>query len=136
MLLTQLFYVSRAAKAYDDAAVKSILAVSRRNNDRDDITGCLLFSGNCFGQVLEGRAEVVAAKLKRIATDTRHVDFRLLVERPITTREYGNWSMGYLHDLDLEDALESFLASPEIVMEKAVVVMDRMKPDTVMGALV
>ena len=135
VLLTQLFYVSRAANAYDNDAVKDILAISRRNNQRDDITGCLLFSGTCFAQVLEGRPAVVDAKLKRIAADTRHVDFRLLVERPITLREYGDWSMGYLHDLDLEDSLEAFLANPEIVLERAVGVMNRMKPDTVMGAL-
>lgn len=43
--------------------------------------------------------------------------------------------MGYLHNLDLEDQLEQLLLQPSNSPEEIVSVMDRMKPDTVMGAL-
>jgi hypothetical protein len=135
MSLVQLFYVSRAATPYDSEGVKAILATSRRNNHRDDITGCLLFSGCFFAQVLEGGAGVTSGRLDQISADTRHVGFRLLVERPIVFRDYGEWSMGYLHSLDLEDELEDLLTRPSSPPERIVAVMDRMKPDTVMGAL-
>ena len=77
----------------------------------DNITGCLLFSGRYFAQVLEGRPEVTSRKLDTITSDPRHVDFRLLVERHVVERTYAEWSMGYLHDLGLEDQLEA-LARP------------------------
>jgi hypothetical protein len=131
----QTFYVSHATEPFDSAAVQSILQISRRNNARLDVTGCLLFSGRCFAQVLEGDQAVVRALSARIAADARHGDVRFLFEVRRKEREYGDWSMGYLHDLNLEDDLEMLLmipaSSPLVVAD----VMERMRPDPVMGAL-
>ena len=135
MPTVQLFYVSRASKPYDDESVRNILETSRRNNPRDDITGCLLFSGRYYAQVLEGRAEVTGRKLETIRSDLRHVDFKLLVERRVDMRTYDQWSMGYLHDLDLEDRLEALLGDVSVSANAIVDVMERMQPDPVMGAL-
>ena len=77
--------------------------------------------------------------MSRVAVSTRsaqtRVGFRLLVERPIALREYGDWSMGYLHNLALEDELEDLPVQSSIPPERIIAVMDRMKPDTIMGAL-
>lgn len=133
--LFQTFYVSRASAPFDSAAVQSILQASRRNNARADITGCLLFSGRCFAQALEGETSAVKALIARIARDGRHGSIRVLSETPRVEREYADWSMGFLHDLNLEDDLEMLLMipghSPVVVAE----VMERMRPDPVMGAL-
>ena len=131
----QLFYVSSATLAYDDAAIQEILQTARRNNRKDDITGCLLFSGLHFAQVLEGRESVVVPLARRIATDPRHANFAVLLESHRPEREYGDWSMGYLHDLDLEDRLETLLRLPDRDAREIADVMARMRPDTVMGAL-
>jgi hypothetical protein len=129
------FYVSRASAPFDAAAAQSILQTSRRNNARIDVTGCLLYSGRCFAQVLEGGESVVRALTARIAEDARHGSIRVLNEASAGEREYGDWSMGFLHDLNLEDDLEMLLMipgrSPAVVAE----VMERMRPDPVMGAL-
>jgi hypothetical protein len=131
----QTFYVSRATVAFDNASVQSILQLSRRNNARIDVTGCLLFSGRCFAQVLEGEEKGVRSLVARVAADARHVDLRFLFEVRRDEREYGDWSMGYLHDLNLEDDLETLLmipgSSPVVLAE----VMERMRPDPVMGPL-
>src|SRR5450432_1916144 len=108
----QTFYVSRANLPSDKAAVQSILQISRRNNARVDVTGCLLFSGRCFAQVLEGDQDVVRAVAARIVEDARHGDLRFLFEVARDEREYADWSMGYLHDLNLEDDLETLLLIP------------------------
>ncbi len=108
----QIFYVSRAAVPFDNAAVQSILQISRRNNARVDVTGCLLFSGHCFAQVLEGDQATVRALSARVAGDPRHCDVRFLFEVRRDEREYADWSMGYLHDLTLEDDLETLLLIP------------------------
>jgi hypothetical protein len=131
----QLFYVSSAAKRYDDASIQDILQTSRRNNRKSDVTGCLLFSGLHFAQVLEGSEAVVIPLAKRIASDPRHANLAVLMESHRPDREYGDWSMGYLHDLGLEDRLEEFLRSPGRDARDIAEVMARMKPDTVMGAL-
>jgi hypothetical protein len=131
----QIFYVSRAAVAFDNAQVQSILHASRRHNARLDITGCLLFSGRCFAQVLEGGQAVVSALARTIAADPRHVGLRVLSERKREERDYADWAMGYLYDLNLEDDLETLLMIPDRSPVVMADVMERMRPDPVMGAL-
>lgn len=133
-LVFQTFYVSRATSAFDTASVQSILHASRRRNARLDVTGCLLFSGRCFAQVLEGAPATVAALAARIASDPRHHDVRFLAEKTRPEREYADWSMGYVHDLNLEDDLETLLLLPERSPAVVADVMERMRPDPVMGA--
>ena len=131
----QVFYVSRAAAAFDNAQVQSILHASRRQNARLDVTGCLLFSGHCFAHVLEGRQAVVSALARKIAADPRHVGVRVLSEGQRDERDYADWAMGYLYDLNLEDDLETLLMIPDRSPAVTADVMERMRPDPVMGAL-
>ena len=131
----QVFYVSRATTAFDTASIQSILHVSRRNNARLDVTGCLLFSGHCFAQVLEGAQPALSALTRSIAADPRHVGVRILAESKREEREYADWAMGYLHDLNLEDDLEMLLMLPDRSSIVIADVLERMRPDPVMGAL-
>lgn len=131
----QIFYVSRATDVLGNAQVQAILQASRRQNARLDITGCLLFSGHCFAQVLEGTEPVVSALARRIAADPRHVGVRVLSQTQRDERDYDHWSMGYLYDLNLEDDLETLLMIPDRSPIVVADVMERMRPDPVMGAL-
>ena len=132
--LKQLFYVSRVAEGVDPRAVRNILSISRRNNRMLDVTGCLTYTGPHFAQILEGRAEAVEQLRQRIATDHRHTEFRLVLERTLTLREYPLWSMAFLNSEQLADDLESLFESPA-TPRRAIAMMGRLKPDTVMGAL-
>ncbi len=131
----QVFYVSRATTAVDHASIESIVHAARRNNVRLGVTGCLLFSGHCFAQVLEGAPQAVGALARRIAADPRHAGVRFLSEARRREREYADWTMGYLYDLTLEDDLETLLMIPARSQVVAADVMERMRPDPVMGAL-
>lgn len=131
----QLFYVSRASGAVGDAEVESIVRAARRANARRDVTGCLLFSGHCFAQVLEGPQAVVVDLAERIADDPRHVGVRVLAESARAERDYADWAMGYLYDINLEDDLETLLVIPQRSPVVIAEVMERMRPDPVMGAL-
>ena len=133
--LFQVFYVSRATAVLDNAQVQSILQAARRDNARLDVTGCLLFSGHCFAQVLEGAEPVVTALTQRIAADPRHVGVRVLSQTRREEREYADWAMGYLYDLNLEDDLETLLMIPDRSTAVIADVLERMRPDPVMGAL-
>ena len=77
------------------ADIGSILAVSRRNNARDGITGALLFSQGCFAQVLEGPLDAVESAFERIQCDARHGDVTVLQSGPIMGRDFADWSMAF-----------------------------------------
>lgn len=78
------------------AEVEAILAKSRANNNRDGITGALMFNAGCFAQVLEGPLEQVEAAFERIQQDERHGEVSLLTLEPIETRSFPNWAMGFV----------------------------------------
>lgn len=104
--LHRLVYYSRNHISDDDAVfvrnVDNILAKSRANNVRDQITGALLFNAGCFAQVLEGPLENVEAAFERIQQDDRHGDVSLLALDPITARSFPNWAMGFVGTSDTD----------------------------------
>ena len=77
-------------------AFEAILAASRRNNARDDITGLLVAGTNRFLQLLEGPPEKVRAAYARIKADPRHYAAVVLSETMTETRECPDWAMGYV----------------------------------------
>lgn len=135
MTVFQTFYVSRATDSFDGTSIEALLQSSRRSNEGLGVTGCLLFSGRCFAQVIEGEEATVTALAQRIAADPRHADVRFLSEARRAEREYADWSLGYLHDVNLEADLETLLLIPGRSQVVVADVMERMRPDPVMGAL-
>jgi hypothetical protein len=91
--MQQLTYISTAKAGLSEADVAAILAVSRRNNRRDGITGLLIHDGRRFLQALEGPAPLVDAAFTRIRSDPRHRATVMLSCRDITAREFGEWAM-------------------------------------------
>lgn len=131
----QLFYVSRAAAQVSKPDIDQLLASARRNNWRLDVTGCLMFSGRCFAQTLEGDAAHIEEVVARIASDPRHADMKILVDRVVSARQHASWSMGYVYNLDLADHIDSLLAGESPTPEDAVELMVKMTSDSVMGPL-
>ncbi len=74
-------------------AVRGILAASRRNNPRVEVTGALMFNAALFAQVLEGPRAAVEATFERIQGDERHGDVTLLAFAPAGERGFPDWSM-------------------------------------------
>jgi len=101
----RLVYYSRNLVASGEAMFASnideILAKSRVNNERDGITGALLFNAGCFAQVLEGPLERVESAFERIQQDERHGDVSLLALEPIERRSFPNWAMGFIGASDI-----------------------------------
>jgi len=104
----RLVYYSRNLTTDDGetfaAEVKDILETSRANNERDGITGALMFNAGCFAQVLEGPLDVVEVAFERIQQDDRHSDVSLLAMEPIAERSFPNWAMGFVGLSDLDAA--------------------------------
>ena len=94
-VLTSLVYVSSAVELFSQAELRALLDTSRRNNSRSGITGMLLYKDGNFLQVLEGPATAIRDVHVRINRDPRHTGLITLMERPITERQFADWSMGF-----------------------------------------
>jgi len=108
--LTRIFYVSKAQIGSRLQTVSDILAVARTFNAEHEITGLLTYDGEHFTQVLEGPATVLDTLMARISADPRHGRVRVLARKPIISRDFEDWSMGYLHDGRFNDAVAGLLA--------------------------
>lgn len=92
MSLTQIVYSSKPF-GFDASVLDGILAVSRRLNARDDITGTLICRADMYLQLIEGPDAAVQATYQRIIADDRHLDIDLLVSHEITDRLFPEWAM-------------------------------------------
>jgi FAD-dependent sensor of blue light len=88
-------YVSSASRSLDERKLLPMLKTFRENNARANITGLLLYKGGNFMQAIEGPKAQVQELFKRIQEDPRHTAVYKVLERPITKREFSNFSMGF-----------------------------------------
>ena len=92
--IERMAYCSRSQVSMDSLLlIADILAVSQRNNRRDDITGALLYSDGIFFQVVEGAPVDLDRLLRRLESDPRHSDIRVISRSVVTGRLFGDWSM-------------------------------------------
>lgn len=103
--MLQMLYVSGASRQLSDDGIQEILAVSRRNNLRDGVTGMLLWADGVFIQILEGEAKTVRGVFGRIQADDRHRNVMVVLEQAADTRLFTQWSMGF-RQLDAQMAAD------------------------------
>jgi hypothetical protein len=90
-----LLYLSSAGKKFSDSELIDLLSKARKNNSRLNVTGMLLYHDGNFLQVLEGEEDDVRPLFETISQDPRHQSVIKLIERPITERMFGEWSMAF-----------------------------------------
>lgn len=93
--LVQCIYMSAAVRPFDADALKALLAKARAHNERDGLSGMLLYAGGSFFQVLEGPAAAVDATYRRIQADSRHDALVMLVRERVKERSFADWTMGF-----------------------------------------
>lgn len=130
--LRQIVYVSRMTAPIRTHDERQILAISRRKNERYGITGLLACSEHHCIQVLEGFGQALQDTFARISADPRH-EVRLLIDREVESRQYGNWSMAYVYNLDLRDELDAMFSGGLGVNPDEL--LARMHPDSQLGVL-
>ncbi|MDG4649719.1 BLUF domain-containing protein [Roseibacterium sp. SDUM158017] len=94
-MVHQIAYVSASHGPLDEDALSAILDVSRRNNERDGITGVLLYHDRIFFQTLEGSEAELDACFGRIRQDPRHSAVSVMWQGEAERREFPDWTMGY-----------------------------------------
>lgn len=90
-----LIYISTSVKLMNEAELAQLLEKSRDNNTRNNITGILLYSDGTFIQVLEGELPDIDKTYAIIDKDLRHKNLLVLATGTISTRSFGDWSMGF-----------------------------------------
>ncbi len=94
-------YVSKPTKPFSQSELVDLLDVARNRNHRLLLTGLLLYSGESFMQVLEGKESAVQEVFSSIQKDSRHTDIVTLRLEAKANRHFPDWRMGF-QDLNEE----------------------------------
>lgn len=109
--MRQIIYTSvtttASGRAADDCA--AILRVAAARNGLDGITGLLYTEDASYLQTIEGPEESVADLFADISADPRHRDIRILVDRAVDEREFGDWMMVHRDRRETTDAFDQRL---------------------------
>ena len=128
MALTELVYVSAATQPFTRESLMALVAKVRSLNERNALTGVLLYDQGSFLQVLEGDDVALNETFARIEGDVRHKALQVLSRRPIIERTFDDWSMGLVWvDPSLTPALgfNSFLRNGYIGPKRGSALADR-----------
>lgn len=97
MKLHTMIYVSVASRKVTQGSLNLIAESSARRNARVGVTGLLLYGSGNYFQLIEGGASTVERLYRRIATDERHHQLRLVYQADISHRVFPDWNMGLLN---------------------------------------
>lgn len=102
--MIRIMYYSAAIGRPSTEALEAILAKARVNNQRDKISGLLMYHDGAFLQILEGEEAKVAALYEKIHADTRHCDVMKVFETQVGQRLFNDWGMGFARPQDFRSA--------------------------------
>ena len=114
MYLSRLIYTSTISPSFSQGSIEDILNTARRNNNKNHVTGMLLFNRKYFLQSLEGSRVAVNNPFHNIANDPRHNQLIMLDYREVTSRAYTGWSMGYLAESLMSSAIISKFSGTQL----------------------
>ena len=100
-----------SGRAADD--IPAIVQDASARNGLEGITGLLYCEEDSFLQVVEGHDDSVEELLGRLETDPRHRNLRILTDRPIAEREFGDWTMAYR---DRRESIDDFDARLRVLL--------------------
>ncbi|ADZ71238.1 BLUF domain-containing protein [Polymorphum gilvum] len=115
-----------------DSEVTRIIDSARVNNARVGLTGCLIFTGRHFLQILEGAADDVEQVFGAIAHDPRHRRVTVLSLGSIETRQFPETWMGFADSSGLAAA---DLAAITAAIDASSHALDVREVKTILGVL-
>ena len=93
--LVELSYLSEAVSDMSFLGLMRLLESARAFNQKNGITGILLYDNQQFGQIIEGEYANVMKAWKRIQEDKRHHRIELLEIREISERSFPEWLLRF-----------------------------------------
>ncbi|MDX1545108.1 MAG: BLUF domain-containing protein [Christiangramia sp.] len=122
-------YVSTASKLLTRTQVEELLRKSEESNNRENITGLLLYSDGNFFQVIEGEEAKIKKLYNTIKKDERHSNIIKILSTSIHKESYD----GYKSDLVTESV--KFDRSKFQTYAHYVEVLDKPKQEAVKNIL-
>lgn len=94
----QALYISHAQHPMNEQELIDLLQQARAHNEKEGITGVLLYVNKIFVQLLEGEQKKVEALIEKIKKDPRHEGMVMLTQGPSAfPRICPEWKMGFAH---------------------------------------
>lgn len=91
--LIHVIYVSAASPDISEHDTVKFINEARKINRRNDVSGLMLYMGDCFLLLLEGETTRVGTASAAIFSDKR--EMRMLLREAIAEREFPEWIMGF-----------------------------------------
>jgi len=128
--MSALIYRSRAVHPLSPPDLLELNRAAQARNQREGVTGVLLYDNRHFFQWLEGPDDSVERIMGLIHLDRRHTDIKVLAKQTLPTRAFGNWSMKLAAAGDVDNPGQDILAPPRDVVETL-----RRRPDAAPSVL-
>lgn len=93
--LVELSYLSEAVSDMSFLGLMRLLESARSFNQKNGISGILLYDNQQFGQIIEGERASIMKVWKRIQEDKRHHRIELLEIREISERSFSDWLLRF-----------------------------------------
>jgi len=94
--MNALIYESIANKNLTAEDISNILETAQDFNEKNNITGCLVYHNHKFLQIIEGEKMIIDDLFVIITNDKRHSEVKLLDECVIYERSFKKLSMAYI----------------------------------------
>ena len=111
--MRRIIYRSMAARDLDRPEFLRLVYHARMANEREGLSGVLLFADHHFLQVLEGEPSALMATFAAIRSDPRHFAVELLDERSVAAPLFARWRMRSFHDETAADAMAAIMLEAE-----------------------
>ena len=93
--LVELSYLSEAVSDMSFLGLMRLLESARAFNQKNGISGILLYDNQQFAQIIEGERASIVKVWKRIQEDKRHHRIELLEIREISERNFPDWLLRF-----------------------------------------
>ena len=93
--LVELSYLSEAVSDMSFLGLMRLLESARVFNQKNGITGILLYDNQQFSQIIEGERASIMKAWKRIQDDKRHHRIELIEIREIEARKFPEWLLRF-----------------------------------------
>jgi hypothetical protein len=111
-MLRRLAWSSVPSPSFSAARLNEIVAPSRRYNERNHLSGMLLFTGAHFLAILEGHERDLNKLWPRLERDDRHCDLIRIGDELCGKRWFPEWMMAYTDHAVVGPQIET-LRSPQ-----------------------
>lgn len=102
--ISYMVYTSTAVTPFTDDRLFELLNACRIRNERESITGALMYRHGVFVQMLEGPAPSLEALYEKISRDPRHDEIFMVTRGTAEWRIFSEWTMHFFATEDRSEA--------------------------------